>query len=56
MVDGVVTSLIALQGMPAAEVAAIEVLKGAVAAAEYGSRGAAGVIVVKTRRGSGLDR
>jgi TonB-dependent SusC/RagA subfamily outer membrane receptor len=53
IVDGVPTTLLTLRDMLAADVASIEVLKGAAAAAEYGSRGQAGVIVVRTRRGGG---
>jgi len=45
------TSLTTLQEMPAYDIASIEMLRGAAAAAEYGSRGAAGVIVVNTKRG-----
>lgn len=53
IVDGAPTTLLTLREMPAADVASIEVPKGAAAAAEYGSRGQAGVIVVKTKRGGG---
>ena len=52
IVDGTMTSLSTLQDMPAYDIATIEILKGAAAAAEYGSRGAAGVIVVATKRGA----
>jgi TonB-dependent SusC/RagA subfamily outer membrane receptor len=51
IVDGVPTTLITLRDMPASDVASIEVLKGAAASAEYGSRGQAGVILITTRRG-----
>jgi TonB-dependent starch-binding outer membrane protein SusC len=43
--------LTALVDTPASDVARIEVLKGAAAAAVYGSRGQGGVIVVTTKRG-----
>jgi TonB-dependent SusC/RagA subfamily outer membrane receptor len=52
IVDGAPTSLLTLRDMPASDVASIEVLKGAAAAAQYGSRGQAGVIVVRTKRGA----
>ncbi|MSR36227.1 MAG: hypothetical protein EXR95_06215 [Gemmatimonadetes bacterium] len=51
IVDGAATSLLTLRDMPAADVASIEVLKGAAAAAEYGSRGQSGVILITTKRG-----
>ncbi|SFQ21096.1 TonB-dependent receptor plug domain-containing protein [Hymenobacter arizonensis] len=39
--------------MPVADVARIEVLKGAAATARYGAQGANGVVVISTRRGAG---
>ena len=51
VVDGIPTTLLTLRDMPASDVASIEVLKGAAASAEYGSRGQAGVIVITTKRG-----
>jgi TonB-dependent SusC/RagA subfamily outer membrane receptor len=51
IVDGAATSLMTLHDMPASDVASVEVLKGAAAAAEYGSRGQAGVILITTKRG-----
>ena len=51
VIDGSIATLTALVDTPASDVASIEVLKGAAAAAVYGSRGEAGVIVVTTKRG-----
>jgi TonB-dependent SusC/RagA subfamily outer membrane receptor len=51
IVDGAPTSLGALADIKAFDIARIEVLKGAAAAAEYGSQGQAGVILVTTKRG-----
>jgi len=51
IVDGVPIEGGAFQGINANDIASIDVLKDASAAALYGSRGAAGVIVVTTKRG-----
>jgi TonB-linked SusC/RagA family outer membrane protein len=51
IVDGVPVEAGAFQGINANDIASIDVLKDASAAALYGSRGAAGVIVVTTKRG-----
>ncbi len=51
VVDGVPVEDAAFQGINANDIASIDVLKDASAAALYGSRGAAGVIVVTTKRG-----
>jgi TonB-dependent starch-binding outer membrane protein SusC len=53
IVDGVVLG--AFDGsagdIPSSNIASIEVLKGAAASAMYGSRGAAGVVIIRTLRG-----
>jgi TonB-dependent SusC/RagA subfamily outer membrane receptor len=51
IVDGVPVEAGAFQGINANDIASIDILKDASAAALYGSRGAAGVIVVTTKRG-----
>jgi TonB-linked SusC/RagA family outer membrane protein len=51
IVDGIPVEAAAFQGINANDIASIDVLKDASAAALYGSRGAAGVIVVTTKRG-----
>ncbi|HEU4470562.1 MAG TPA: SusC/RagA family TonB-linked outer membrane protein, partial [Flavisolibacter sp.] len=53
VVDGVAVESGVFQSINPNDIASIDVLKDASAAALYGSRGAAGVIVVTTRRGSG---
>ncbi len=57
VVDGVFlneTQSITTQDMEAMDVESIEVIKGAAAASLYGSRAAAGVIAITTRRGKSL--
>jgi len=51
IVDGIPVEAASFQGINANDIASIDVLKDASAAALYGSRGAAGVIVVTTKRG-----
>jgi TonB-linked SusC/RagA family outer membrane protein len=51
VVDGVPVEAASFQGINANDIASVDVLKDASAAALYGSRGAAGVIVVTTKRG-----
>jgi TonB-linked SusC/RagA family outer membrane protein len=53
VVDGIPVEAASFQGINANDIASIDVLKDASAAALYGSRGAAGVIVVTTKRGKG---
>ncbi|MFN4315554.1 MAG: SusC/RagA family TonB-linked outer membrane protein [Chitinophagaceae bacterium] len=52
VVDGIAVEGDAFQGINPNDIASIDVLKDATSAALYGSRGAAGVIVVTTKRGS----
>lgn len=52
VVDGVAVEGDAFQGINPNDIASVDVLKDATAAALYGSRGAAGVIVVTTKRGT----
>ncbi|MEO7646633.1 MAG: SusC/RagA family TonB-linked outer membrane protein [Gemmatimonadaceae bacterium] len=57
VVDGVIQSQsfgAATADLEAMDIESIEVVKGAAAASLYGSRAAAGVIQIRTRRGSGL--
>ncbi|MEO7997171.1 MAG: SusC/RagA family TonB-linked outer membrane protein [Gemmatimonadaceae bacterium] len=57
IVDGVYlnsTQQVTTQDLDAMDVASIEVIKGAAAAALYGARAAAGVIVISTNRGKSL--
>lgn len=57
IVDGVylnATQQVTTQDLDAMDVASIEVIKGAAAAALYGARAAAGVIVISTNRGKSL--
>lgn len=57
VIDGVITEIGAVALLNANDIASIEVLKDASAAAIYGSRGAAGVIIVTTKKGeSGRTR
>jgi outer membrane receptor protein involved in Fe transport len=42
VIDGIISSFGALNDVNASDIARVEVLKGAAAAAEYGSRGRAG--------------
>jgi TonB-linked SusC/RagA family outer membrane protein len=51
IIDGIPVEAGAFQGINANDIASVDVLKDASAAALYGSRGAAGVIVVTTKRG-----
>ncbi|MCF0178065.1 MAG: SusC/RagA family TonB-linked outer membrane protein [Bacteroidales bacterium] len=51
IIDGVFTNVDALQQLAQQDVKEISVLKDASETAQYGSRGAAGVIVVQTNRG-----
>lgn len=51
VIDGVPVEAGAFQGINANDIASIDILKDASAQALYGSRGAAGVIVVTTKRG-----
>lgn len=55
VVDGVPTD-IPLNAISPDDIAAIEVLKDASAAAIYGSRGANGVVLITTKRGTGQNR
>lgn len=52
IIDGMPVEGDAFQGINPNDIATIDVLKDATAAAMYGSRGAAGVIVVTTKRGA----
>ena len=51
VIDGVITDVGAISLLNANDIESIEVLKDASASAIYGSRGAAGVIIVTTKRG-----
>jgi TonB-linked SusC/RagA family outer membrane protein len=51
VIDGVITDIGAISLLNANDIQSIEVLKDASASAIYGSRGAAGVIIVTTKRG-----
>ena len=51
IIDGVFTDISSLTDLSAQDIAEISVLKDASETAQYGSRGAAGVIVVQTMRG-----
>lgn len=51
IIDGSFSSLDALEEMASQDISEISVLKDASESAQYGSRGAAGVIVVTTKRG-----
>lgn len=52
VIDGVITDVAQVSLLNPNDIASIEVLKDASAAAIYGSRGAAGVIIVTTKRGT----
>ena len=52
VIDGIVSTKFAFDAMGSDEVASISILKDAASAAVYGSRGANGVILVTTKRGS----
>ncbi len=56
IVDGVVLLSGTLSDIEAQDIASIEVVKGAAAAALYGSRAAAGVISVRTNRGADIGQ
>lgn len=51
IIDGVFTNISALQNLASTDIAEMTILKDASETAQYGSRGAAGVIVVQTNRG-----
>lgn len=51
VIDGTFSSLAALEEISAQDIEEVSVLKDASEAAQYGSRGAAGVIVVTTKKG-----
>ncbi len=51
VIDGVITDVSAISLLNANDIESVEVLKDASASAIYGSRGAAGVIIVTTKRG-----
>ncbi|HEY8387908.1 MAG TPA: SusC/RagA family TonB-linked outer membrane protein [Parasegetibacter sp.] len=53
IIDGIPVEATVFQSLNPNDIESVDVLKDATAAALYGSRGAAGVIVVTTRRGSG---
>lgn len=53
IVDGIITAA-SLRDIDALDIESIEVVKGAAASSLYGSRAAAGVLQIKTRRGTGL--
>ncbi len=56
VIDGVITDVGAISLLNSNDIASIEVLKDASATAIYGTRGAAGVIIVTTKKGtSGKD-
>jgi len=50
VIDGIQSNLYMLNQLPPSEIASIDILKDASATAIYGSRGAAGVILVTTKR------
>jgi TonB-linked SusC/RagA family outer membrane protein len=57
MIDGILlneTQQVTTQDIETMNIESIEVIKGAAAAALYGSRAASGVIAIKTQRGKGL--
>jgi TonB-linked SusC/RagA family outer membrane protein len=57
VIDGVITDISAVALLNSNDIASVEVLKDASATAIYGSRGAAGVVIISTRRGtSGENR
>ena len=55
VIDGVVSDVGAMNLLNANDIESVEVLKDASSTAIYGSRGAAGVIIVTTKRGSSLE-
>lgn len=54
VIDGVISDVDAMNMLNANDIASVEVLKDASSTAIYGSRGAAGVIIVSTNRGNTL--
>ena len=52
VIDGVITDVSAISLLNSNDIESIEVLKDASASAIYGSRGAAGVIIVSTKKGT----
>jgi TonB-linked SusC/RagA family outer membrane protein len=57
VIDGVITDIGAISLLNANDIESIEVLKDASASAIYGSRGAAGVVIITTKKGvSGQNR
>jgi len=50
ILDGVQGDMTLLTQVPPSEIASVQVLKDAVSTAQYGSRGAAGVLIVTTKR------
>jgi TonB-linked SusC/RagA family outer membrane protein len=52
VIDGVITDISAVALLNSNDIASIEVLKDASASAIYGSRGAAGVVIITTKRGT----
>jgi TonB-linked SusC/RagA family outer membrane protein len=50
IVDGVQGDMTLLNQVPPSEIASVQILKDAVSTAQYGSRGAAGVLIVTTKR------
>lgn len=55
VIDGVISDVGAMNLLNANDIESVEVLKDASSTAIYGSRGAAGVIIVTTKRGSSLE-
>ena len=51
VIDGVITDISAVAMLNSNDIESIEVLKDASAAAIYGSRGAAGVVIITTKKG-----
>lgn len=55
IIDGVYSDLSALSSVYPSDIESFTILKNAAETAQYGSRGASGVIEVKTKRGSGTQ-
>ncbi|MFU1856543.1 SusC/RagA family TonB-linked outer membrane protein [Sphingobacterium sp. NGMCC 1.201703] len=57
VIDGVASQFVSLRDVPADDIEDISVLKGATAAALYGSRGGGGAIMITTKKskGKGMD-
>lgn len=55
VIDGVITDVSAISLLNANDIESVEILKDASASAIYGSRGAAGVIIVTTKKGVAGD-